>query len=192
MQFISLSIVGAWVIEAEHHADERGFFARTWCADEFADHGIESAMTQASVSFNHRAGTLRGLHYARPPAREAKLVRCVRGRIHDVMVDLRPQSHTFCEHVAVVLDADRHNAVYIPPGVAHGFQTLEDKCEVQYMMTQAYQPDLADGVRFDDPAFSIRWPLPVTVMSERDRRYPDLDLRAHRLLFSSEAGHDHA
>jgi dTDP-4-dehydrorhamnose 3,5-epimerase len=170
--FEATPIPGAFLVRLERLEDERGFFARAWCRDEFAARGIEVEMVQASVSFNRRAGTLRGMHYAKPPAREGKLVRCSRGTIHDVILDLRPDSPAFRRHAAWVLDDDAHDALYIPPGVAHGFQTLVDDCEILYMMTEAYRPQLAAGVRFDDPAFGIRWPLPVSVMAERDRSYP--------------------
>lgn len=175
MIFTPLPIEGAWVIEVERHVDERGFFARTWCAQEFADHGIDSNMVQSSASWNSLAGTLRGMHFSRPPSREAKLVRCTRGRIHDVILDLRPESASFGRHHSVVLDEDQRNALYVPPGVAHGFQTLTDNCEVHYLMTEAHRPELASGVRHDDPAFGIDWPLRVTLISERDRGLPSFD-----------------
>lgn len=183
MRFEPLAIPGAFSITIEAHADERGYFARTWCRDEFAAHGIADAMVQSSVSRNHRAGTLRGMHFAWPPAREGKLVSCGRGRVHDVLLDLRPDSPAFLQHAALELDADRHDAVYIPPGVAHGFQTLTPDCEVRYMMTEAYRPECAAGVRFDDPAFGLRWPLPVGIVADRDRAYPDFDPVAHRARF---------
>ena len=184
MRFIPLEIEGAWAIEVEGHADERGVFARTWCRDEFAAHGIEGAMVQASVSYNHRAGTVRGMHFAWPPARECKLVRCSQGRIHDVIVDLRPDSPSFGTYLSVELDQRRRSAIFIPSGLAHGFQTLADNCEVHYMMNEAYRPEFADGLRFDDPALGIRWPLPVSVISDRDRSYPDWDRQAHRERFA--------
>lgn len=179
MNFQSTAISGARVIELERKADERGFFARTWCREEFARAGIAADMVQASVSHNVSRGTVRGLHFAWPPSREAKLVRCERGRVLDVIVDLRPESPSFLRHVAVTLDDDRRNALYIPPGVAHGFQTLAEDCTVLYMMTEAYRPELADGVRFDDPAFGIAWPLAVSAILERDRDYSDFDPAAH-------------
>lgn len=179
MIFEPTPIPGAFVLRPERKEDERGFFARTWCRDEFADHGIEVDVAQASVSFNRRAGTLRGMHFARPPAREGKLVRCERGAVHDAIVDLRPQSHAYLRHHAVQLDADDGSALYIPPGCAHGFLTLADDSQVLYMMTQAYRPELADGVRYDDPRFGIHWPRPVAVIAERDRHYPDFDPAAH-------------
>lgn len=173
MTFEPLPIPGAMLVGIEPHSDERGFFARLWCREEFASSGIDIRIEQASLSHNRRVGTIRGMHLSRSPAQEGKLVRCQRGRVHDVLLDLRPDSAHYMQHVAVELDASRHNAVWIPPGVAHGFQTLEDETDVVYMMSESYRPELATGVRFDDPAFGIRWPLPVSVIAERDRHYPD-------------------
>ena len=179
MIFQRAPVLDAYVIEPERKSDERGFFARTWCREEFARAGIDCDMVQASVSHNRRAGTVRGLHFAWPPAREAKLVRCERGAVFDVIVDLRADSPTYLRHFSIVLDGDQRNALYIPPGLAHGFQTLADDTDVLYMMTEAYRPELADGVRHDDPAFGISWPRPATVVIERDRRYPDFDPKRH-------------
>jgi dTDP-4-dehydrorhamnose 3,5-epimerase len=178
-------IAGAFTVALEPKSDERGFFARTWCREEFARAGIEVDMLQASVSHNRRRGTLRGLHFAWPPSKEAKLVRCERGRIFDAIVDLRPESSSFLRHTAVMLDGEERNAIYIPPGVAHGFQTMMADCTVLYMMTEAYRPELADGVRFDDPAFGIAWPLPVSAILERDRDYPGFDPAAHAARYRS-------
>jgi dTDP-4-dehydrorhamnose 3,5-epimerase len=174
-----MPIPGAHLVVLERREDERGYFARTWCREEFAHAGIAADMVQASVSHNRQSGTLRGLHFAWPPAREAKLVRCERGRVHDVIVDLRPDSPAFLRHLAVTLDGDEHNAIYVPPGVAHGFQTLAEESTVLYMMTEAYRPELAGGARHDDPAFGIAWPLPVSCVLRRDRDYPDFDPVAH-------------
>ncbi|NTV10996.1 MAG: dTDP-4-dehydrorhamnose 3,5-epimerase [Zoogloea sp.] len=179
MIFEPTPIPGAHQIEIERNVDERGFFARAWCREEFAAQGIKIDMLQASISHSRLAGTLRGLHFTWPPSREGKLVRCEHGRIFDVIVDLRPTSPAFLHHFSVVLDDQRKNALYIPSGVAHGFQTLSDACDVFYMMSEAYSPELADGVRCDDPAFGILWPLEVSVMSERDRNYPDFDVHRH-------------
>jgi dTDP-4-dehydrorhamnose 3,5-epimerase len=178
-------IPGAYTVELERRSDERGFFARTWCRHEFARLGISFDMVQASVSHNRRRGTVRGLHFTWPPSREAKLVRCERGQVLDVIVDLRPDSPAFLRHVSVTLDDERLSALYIPPGVAHGFQTLAEDCTVLYMMTQAYRPELADGVRHDDPAFGVSWPLPVSCILERDRSYPDFDPAAHAARYRS-------
>lgn len=182
MIFVALHISGVWLLEVERHDDARGFFGRTWCAQEFADHGIDCAMLQSSVSWNSLAGTVRGLHFSRPPSREGKLVRCTRGRIHDVILDLRPDSASFGQHLAVVLDQDQRNSLYVPPGVAHGFQTLTDDSEVHYMMTEAHQPELSGGVRYDDPSFRIDWPMAVTRISDRDRAFADFDRDTHRHL----------
>lgn len=185
MIFEPTPIPGAFVVRPEPHHDERGYFARIWCRDEFAAHGVEVDMVQASISHNQRAGTLRGLHFAWPPSKEDKLVRCSRGRIYDVIVDLRPDSTTFMTHFALDLDNVRHNAIYIPHGCAHGFQTLVDDCEVAYMMADLYRSDLADGLRFDDPSLGIRWPQPVSVIAERDRQYADFDRIAHCRRFAA-------
>lgn len=188
MIFEPTPIPGAHIVELERKADERGFFARTWCREEFAREGIAVDVVQASVSHNRLAGTLRGLHFAWPPSREAKLVRCERGRVFDVIVDLRPTSPAFLHHFAVVLEDQRRNALYIPAGVAHGFQTLVDGCDVLYMMTDFYRPDLADGVRFDDPAFAIAWPRPVSSIVERDRSYPTFSAARHTSRYRSLNG----
>ncbi len=175
MRFESLAIDGAALVRIEPHPDPRGFFARTFCVDEFAGAGVPTAVVQASVSFNERAGTVRGMHFQWPPSREGKLVRCLRGRLYDVLLDLRPQSPSYLQHVGVTLDEDNRDAVFIPPGIAHGFQTLLQRTEVWYQMTDRYAPALAAGVRWNDPAFSIRWPMPQSMISERDARYPDFD-----------------
>jgi len=176
-------LAGAFVVEIEPIADERGFFARTWCRREFAAAGIYIDIVQSSLSQSRVAGTLRGMHFQWPPSREAKLIRCQRGRIHDVLVDLRPDSSTFLATFALTLDAERHNALFCPHGVAHGFQTLTPNTEVLYMMTDYYGPELSGGVRHDDPAFAIDWPIPVSVIHERDRSYPDFDRAAHAQRF---------
>lgn len=176
MRFVALGVPGAYLVEIEPHADERGAFARTFCAREFGRRGLADRLVQTSLSLNARRGTLRGLHWQAAPHEEAKLVRCVRGRIYDVLVDVRRDSHAFRQHVAVELSADARNAVYVPPGVAHGFLTLEDDCEVHYAMSEFHAPDAARGARWDDPALGIVWPEPVAVVSERDRAWPDLPL----------------
>lgn len=179
MIFQETKLQGAYIIELERLEDERGFFARTWCHNEFAAHDINIEMVQASISQNKRVGTVRGLHFAWPPSQESKLVRCERGKIHDVILDLRPGSASFGTHYAITLDSKQGNALYIPSGIAHGFQTLEDDCEILYMMADFYRPDLSAGVRFDDPTFNIDWPLPVSFIVERDRTYPDFDSAEH-------------
>lgn len=179
MKISALPIDGARLIEVQPHLDERGSFARLWCRETFAAAGLPE-LQQASASFNTQAGTLRGLHFTWPPSAEGKLVRCARGRLHDVMLDLRPGSPSYLQHLAVVLDADERNAVYIPPGVAHGFQTLQDATELHYSMTEAYRPALADGYRFDDAAFGIVWPLPVASIGAKDLAWPAFDEATHR------------
>ena len=174
MRFVRLGIPGAFLVELEPLADERGFFARTFCEQEFAEAGLAGRMVQTSLSFNPRRGTLRGLHYQAAPREEAKLVRCVRGRIYDLIVDLREESHIFRQHLAIELSADERTAVYVPPGVAHGFLTLTDDCEVHYAMSEIHDPAAARGVRWNDPAFGIVLPEEIRVISERDASYPDL------------------
>lgn len=184
LNFQTTAIPGAHLLELERNTDDRGFFARTWCRDEFERQGIAVNMVQASLSHNRVAGTLRGLHFAWPLSQEAKLVRCEQGRVLDVILDLRPTSPAFLRHFTVTLDDDQRNALYIPPGVAHGFQTLVDECTVLYMMTDIYRPDLADGVRYDDPAFGIAWPRPVSSILNRDRCYPDFDSYSHTVRYN--------
>ena len=168
-------IAGVVVVTPELRADDRGFFARTFCAREFEAAGLRPLVAQANVSFNHRAGTLRGLHYQRPPAEEAKLVRCTRGRVFDVAVDVRPASPTYLRHVGVVLDAEERNALYVPEGFAHGYLTLEDGCEVAYHASEFYTPEAEEGIRWDDPALAIAWPHEVRVVSAKDSGWPDLE-----------------
>jgi dTDP-4-dehydrorhamnose 3,5-epimerase len=172
VRFNSTKIEGAYQIEPERLADERGFFARTWCQHEFEAHGLESRLVQCSVSFSPRRGTLRGMHYQAAPHGEAKLVRCTRGTIYDVIIDLRPASPTRLTWVAVELTAENRLALFIPPGVAHGFLTLTDDCEVFYQMSEFFQDQSARGVRWNDPAFGIEWPAPVALISARDASYP--------------------
>lgn len=174
MRFVATKLADAYVVELERREDERGFFARVWCRDEFADHGLVPDLAQCSISRNDRAGTLRGLHFQTAPHEEAKLVRCTRGTIFDVIVDLRPDSPTHAEWIGVELDATEGTALYVPKGFAHGFQTLVDETEVLYMISDPYAPEAASGVRWDDPAFGIEWPpADVRVISERDRSWPD-------------------
>lgn len=179
MNFTPTELQGAYLIRIDPKADARGFFARLWCREEFQRQGIDMAVAQASLSHNALAGTLRGLHFQWPPSREAKLVRCERGSVYDVIVDLRPDSATFTRHAVFELDSRLHNALYVPSGFAHGFQTLEDDSDLVYMMSDYYRPELSDGVRFDDPEFGISWPLPVRCIDDRDRRYSDFDRHAY-------------
>jgi dTDP-4-dehydrorhamnose 3,5-epimerase len=160
------------VIELEPHADERGFFARAFCAREFGEHGLATRLVQCSVSLTHRKGTVRGLHFQQPPAIEVKLVRCTAGSIHDVIVDLRPESPTYLQHVAVELSARNRRTLYVPERFAHGFQCLEDESEVLYQISEFHSAEHASGLRFDDPRLGIAWPLDVTILSERDRAWP--------------------
>lgn len=175
MRFVSLDIPGAYLVKIERHSDSRGFFARTYCAAEFAAAGLPTASVQASISYNERRGTVRGMHFQWPPSREGKLVRCIRGGLHDVLLDLRPASPTYLRHCAVALDEDNRDAVFIPHGIAHGFQTLAERTEVLYTMTDYFAPELGAGLRWNDPMFRITWPLPVSVISERDANASDFD-----------------
>lgn len=173
MDLTATDIPGVFIVEPQPHRDERGFFARTWCADEFAAAGLNPALAQCSISFNPAVGTLRGMHYQAAPHAEAKLVRCTMGAIFDVALDLRPDSPAYLRHVGVELSAENRRALYIPEGCAHGFLTLADDSEVFYQISVPYAPGSARGARFDDPAFGIRWPGPAKVISARDRAYPD-------------------
>ena len=173
MRFLETKIPGVFEISIEPKSDERGFFARSWCAQEFESHGLNPKLVQCSISFNSHKGTLRGVHYQVAPYQEAKLVRCTRGAIFDVAIDLRPHSRTFKSWVSAVLTAELRNALYVPEGCAHGFLTLEDNTEVFYQMSEIFNADSARGVRWDDPAFQIAWPAKVQQISERDRTCPD-------------------
>ena len=173
MRFHETPLPPARLIDLDPIEDERGFFARTFCAEEFARHGLPPAFVQSSLSFNRRRGTLRGLHYQAEPGAEGKLVRCTRGAVFDVIVDLRPSSPRFARWFGVELSRDNGRAIYIPPGFAHGFQALTDDADLLYQMTTPYRPDLARGVRWNDPRFGIAWPLPDPIVSARDAAYPD-------------------
>lgn len=175
MIFTPTKLKGAFMIDLERHEDERGFFARAWCSREFEAQGLEARLVQSSVSFNKKKGTLRGMHFQVPPAAETKLVRCVRGRIYDVIVDLRPESDTFLQWVGVELTAENGRSLYIPKGFAHGFQTLAAETEVAYQMSEFYAPESSSGFRWNDPLIGLQWPSDERVISERDRGYPNLD-----------------
>lgn len=175
MIFQATELPGAYILELERREDERGFFARTWCQAEFAAQGLVSKLVQANMSFNHTAGTLRGMHYQHAPHAETKLVRCLRGAIYDVIIDLRPESPTYMQWVGVELTADNGRMLYVPEGFAHGFQTLEDRTEVAYQVSAFYTPAAEGGARYDDPRFGIRWPRPVAVISDKDRAWPDFE-----------------
>ncbi len=174
MIFTETALPGAWIIDMEPQEDERGFFARSWCQREFAARGLNPSLVQCNISFTKRKGTIRGMHFQAPPFEEAKLVRCTRGSLYDVMIDLRNDSGTYRRWIGVELTAGNGRMVFVPEGFAHGFQTLEDDTEVLYQMSQFFAPECARGVRWDDPAFDIRWPLPVALVSARDRGFPDL------------------
>jgi dTDP-4-dehydrorhamnose 3,5-epimerase len=175
MKFSKTKIAGVFEIEIEPFLDDRGFFARTWCRKEFEAQGLDPKLVQCSVSFNTRKGTLRGMHYQEAPYAEAKLVRCVRGSVFDVVIDLRSSSPTFKQWVTVVLNSEKHNMVFVPEGCAHGFLTLENETEVFYEMSEFYDVESARGIRWNDPAFQIAWPDKVEVISERDRTYPNYE-----------------
>lgn len=175
MLFTETRLAGAFVIDLERREDDRGFFARAFCRREFAEHGLEELVAQANVAYNERRGTLRGMHFQYPPAAETKLVRCVRGKILDVIVDLRPESPTYLEHVAVELDATSGRAIYVPRRFAHGYQTLEDATETMYLVGEFYSPSDEGGLRYDDPRLGIEWPLEVTSISAKDSAWPLLD-----------------
>jgi dTDP-4-dehydrorhamnose 3,5-epimerase len=172
--FRETEVGGAFVIELERIEDERGFFARTFCRREFHEHGLAAEVAQANTAFNKRKGTLRGLHFQASPYEEAKLVRCTRGGVYDVIVDLRPGSPSFRRWVSVELTAENETMLYVPKGVAHGYQTLEDDTETSYLMSSFYEPEAGRGVRWDDPAFEIQWPeTEERTINERDRSWPD-------------------
>jgi dTDP-4-dehydrorhamnose 3,5-epimerase len=174
MTFRELELPGAFLIELDRIEDERGFFARTFCRDEFAEHGLATEIVQANTAFNRRNGTLRGMHFQAAPHEEAKLVRCTRGAVYDVIVDLRRDSPTFTRWVSVELTVEKDTMLYVPEGFAHGYQTLEDETETSYLMSQRYEPSAGRGVRWDDPAFGIEWPDEGDrTMNERDRTWPD-------------------
>jgi dTDP-4-dehydrorhamnose 3,5-epimerase len=175
MIFTETNLPGAFVITPEQYEDERGFFARVWCQRECKARGVNPRFVQCNVSFNTRRGTLRGMHWQAAPYEEAKLVRCTRGTIYDVIIDLHRDSATFKHYYAVILTAENHTMLYVPEGYAHGFLTLADDTEVFYQMSQFYHPESQRGVRWNDPAFDIHWAADVQVMSGRDRSYPDFE-----------------
>lgn len=174
MRFVETRLPGVLIVELEVRSDERGFFARTFCAREFEEAGLSPTVAQANMAFNPRAGTLRGLHYQTPPASEAKLVRCTRGRLFDVAVDVRPGSPSYLQHVGVVLDPDDRRALYVPEGFAHGYLTLTEDTEVHYLVNAFYAPGQEDGLRWDDPRLGIDWPVQPELISEKDASWPYL------------------
>jgi dTDP-4-dehydrorhamnose 3,5-epimerase len=173
MIFRETPLRGAYLIELEKREDERGFFARSWCETEFKDHGLNTRIAQCNVSLNWKEGTLRGMHYQIKPFEESKLVRCTRGALHDVIIDIRRGSPTYRKHLGVELTQDNGMMLYVPEGFAHGFLTLKDDTEVFYQISEFYAPDAARGFRWNDPSFDIAWPAEVKVISDRDRSYPD-------------------
>jgi dTDP-4-dehydrorhamnose 3,5-epimerase len=177
MKFIETHLPGAWVIELEPHGDERGFFARAFDVDEFEEHGLRTTFVQNNLSSNRSAGTLRGFHYQAPPHTEAKLIRCIRGAVYQVAVDLRPDSPTYLEHVGVELTADNRRALYIPDLCAAGMQTLADDSELLYQVSERYTPGAERGLHHADPAIGVTWPLPVAVISDKDAAWPYLERR---------------
>ncbi len=172
MIFKETKLPGAYLVEPQRHEDDRGFFARTWCVEEFKQHGLNPNLVQCNVSFNKKKGTLRGMHYQAAPHEEVKLVRCTRGALYDVIIDLRRDSTTFKQWFGVQLTAENRKALYIPEGFAHGFQTLEDETEVFYQMSEFYHSESARGLRYDDPAFGIEWAAPEITVSEKDDTNP--------------------
>jgi dTDP-4-dehydrorhamnose 3,5-epimerase len=174
MIFTELALKGVYLIEPDRREDERGFFARTFCVEEFSARGLDPAIAQCNVSYNRRRGTLRGLHYQTPPYAEAKLVRCTAGAVFDVVVDIRPSSPTFKWWLGVELSAENRKMLYIPEGFAHGFQTLEDHTQLFYQISKVYVPEAARGIKWDDPTIGIAWPMTPLVVSARDQGYPEL------------------
>lgn len=187
MLFEKLSIDDSALVNIEPHEDDRGYFARTYCRKEFARAGLNFSAVQESVSVNDVRGTVRGMHFQWPPSREAKLVRCTRGLIYDVLLDMRPESESYLQHQSIILDASDHSAVYIPPGVAHGFQTLENDVEVFYVMSDYYAPELATTVRWNDATFEIPWPLPCAAISDKDRLCPSFSRQEFERELQSHA-----
>ena len=175
MKFTPTKLKGAYIIDIEKREDERGFFARTFCANEFSEYDLENKFVQANMSFNYKKGTLRGMHFQKAPYGEDKLVRCTKGSLYDVIIDLRPGSETFKQWIGVELTEENRRALFVPKGFAHGFITLEDNTEINYLVTQFYTPAADSGVRYNDPAFNIAWPVKVTSVSEKDKNHPDFE-----------------
>jgi dTDP-4-dehydrorhamnose 3,5-epimerase len=175
MKFTETKLAGAFLIDLERREDNRGFFARTFCQNEFAEHGLNTTIAQANVAFNRYKGTLRGMHFQFPPAAESKLVRCPRGAIVDIIVDLRPESSTYLEHVAVELNEENGTALYVPERFGHGYQVLADDTETTYQVGEFYTPEVEGGLRYDDPRLDLTWPLPVAEISDKDKAWALLD-----------------
>jgi dTDP-4-dehydrorhamnose 3,5-epimerase len=186
MIFTETKLKGAFIIDMDHKEDDRGFFARAFCQKEFEAHGLKTIIAQANVAFNRKKGTLRGMHFQYPPAAETKLVRCTRGAILDIIVDLRPESATYRQNIAVELNEANHRALYVPERFAHGYQVLEDNTETSYQVGEFYTPGAEDGLLYNDPLLGLAWPLAVTAISEKDQRFgrlgeiePELKRRMH-------------
>lgn len=172
MKFTETKLKGAFIIDLEQRPDHRGFFARTFCMEEFQEHGLKPTVAQCNLSFNHKKGTLRGMHYQIAPATETKLIRCTQGAIYDVIVDMRPNSATYLLHIGVELTAENRRALYVPEMFAHGYQTLTDAAEVTYQVGEFYTPGYERGLHYDDPVLGIEWPLPVSEISVKDAAWP--------------------
>src|SRR5690242_12795277 len=169
MIFAETALPGAYIIDLEPRPDSRGFFARAFCQNEFERHGLKPVIAQANIAFNHKKGTLRGMHFQFPPAAETKLVRCTRGAILDIIVDLRPESPTYLQHIEVELSEDNNRALYVPERFAHGYQVLRDKTETSYQVGEFYTPNAESGLMYNDPRLGLKWPLPVSVISDKDK-----------------------
>jgi dTDP-4-dehydrorhamnose 3,5-epimerase len=178
MIFTETKLKGAFILDIEKREDERGFFGRAFCQNEFKDHGLKPVIAQGNLAFNKVKGTLRGMHFQTPPATETKLVSCARGAILDVIVDLRPESPTYMEHVTVELNEDNFRAIYVPQRFAHGYQVLADKTQTSYLVSEFYSPPNDRSIRYDDPRFGIKWPLPVSVISDKDKNAPTTETYA--------------
>jgi len=192
MIFTETKLKGAYVIDLTPHQDERGFFARGFCQKEFAEHGLKPTIAQANIASNRLKGTLRGMHFQCPPACETKLVRCTRGAILDIIVDLRPESPTYLQHIEVELTEDNFRALYVPERFAHGYQALRDNTDTSYQVGEFYTPGTEGGLRYDDPRLGLTWPLPVSVMSQKDREWQPLEIAEpalkQRMMAMSVAG----
>lgn len=184
MIFHETKLKGAFIVDLDKKDDDRGFFARAFCSREFEEHGLRPQVVQANMSYNHKKGTLRGMHYQVAPASEPKFIRCISGAIWDVIIDMRPDSPTYLQHVGVELSAENRRAIYVPDMFAHGNQALTDGAELLYLVGEFYTPGCERGVRYDDPAIGIEWPLAPTVISEKDRNWPLLDIKGRSLQHS--------
>lgn len=177
MIFTETSLPGAFLIDLEPRTDSRGFFARAFCQHEFEAHGLKPIIAQANLAFNHKKGTLRGMHFQFPPAAETKVVRCTRGAILDIIVDLRPESPTYLQHISVELTEDNHRAIYVPERFAHGYQVLQDKTETSYQVGEFYTPGSEGGLLYNDPRLKLSWPLPVSVISDKDAAWAPFEVQ---------------